>query len=241
MSESVAQRLWGHMDPIGQSLRLDPNNVQSLRVTIVGVVGNIRNPLRSDAQPAVYRPLAQSDVRGGTLMARATGDLPGFSTRLRDELRAFDPHEPEVGNLTEIVENYNLVTTQRFATWMFMAFGLTGLTMAGLGVYGLMGQWVSVRIPEIGIRMALGAKSSDIVKLILARCSGPAICGLGFGALCALLMEKAAATQFYKVAPFDLPTVLSATVLMAIVAFLAAAFPARRAAAINPGATLRNE
>jgi predicted permease len=241
VSESIAQRLWGHMDPIGQSVRLDPDNVQSPILTIVGVVGDIRNPLRSDTQQTVYRPLAQSDVRAGTLMVRGAGDLRGLSASIRDDLRAFDPHEPEVGNLTNIVENYNLVTTQRLATWMFMAFGLTGLMLAALGVYGLMGQWVSVRIPEIGIRMALGAESSDIVKLVLARCSGPAICGLGFGALFAFLLEKAAATQFYGVAPFDLPAVLFATALMAVIALLAAAFPARRASATNPGATLRNE
>jgi putative ABC transport system permease protein len=241
VSESVAQRLWGHMDPIGQSISLDPDNLQSPRVTIVGVVGDIRNPLRSDTQQTIYRPLAQSDVRGGTLMVRGVGDLPSLSSSMREELRAFDPHAPEVGSLTDIVANYNLVTTQRFATWMFIALGLTGLTMAAFGVYGLMGQWVSVRIPEIGVRMALGAESSDIVKLVLARCSGPALCGLGFGAVCAFLLEKSAATQFYGVAPFDLPVMLSATVLMALVAFFAAAFPARRAAAINPGATLRNE
>jgi hypothetical protein len=229
------------MDPIGQSIHLDPDNVQSPSVTIVGVVGNIRNPLRSDTQQTVYRPLAQSDVRGGTLMVRGARDLPGLSASIRDDLWAFDPHEPEVGNLTDIVDNYNLVTTQRVATWMFMAFGLTGLTLAALGVYGLMGHWVSVRIPEIGIRMVLGAESSDIVKLVLARSSGPAIWGLSFGAVCAFLLEKSASTQFYGVAPFDLPAMLSAAVLMAIVAFIAAAFPARRAAATNPGATLRNE
>ena len=242
LSELVAHRYWGDDDPIGRRVRLNSDRPASPWVTIVGVVGDVKNPVADHWQPTAYRPWSQVPSSGAILMIRAAvADPQSLAGPVRRELHAIDPAAPELrmANLAAEVLNYG--SPQRFTTILLAAFAVIGLMLASAGVYGVMRYWVASRTGEIGIRVALGAQSGEVMWLVLGRGARAAAAGVVAGLAGAIALRKVMATQLISVSPVD-PMVLGtvSTVIFAV-ALLAAWAPARRASRVDPAEALRTE
>jgi predicted permease len=243
LSETVAHRYWGTEECIGRRVRFNAGRPDSVWSTVVGVVGDVKNPLAEHWQPTAYRPLAQTSFRGATLLIRASvADPLSLAPAVRRELRAIDPTAPEfriAARLDDAVRDY--VSPQRFTTALLAVFAAVGLALAAAGVYGVMRYWVASRTPEIGIRIALGAQRTDVLRLVLRRASAAAACGVAGGLAGVVVLRRVMASQLVGVSAVD-PAVLSAVaVVIFAVALLAAWAPARRASRIDPAEALRAE
>jgi putative ABC transport system permease protein len=243
LSQVVANRYWGTDDPIGRRVRLNSERAESPWVTVVGVVGDVKNPVANQWQPTAYRPLAQTPYSGATLLIR-TGlkDPRSLAPAVRSQLHAVDPTAPEfriVANLDDAVRDY--VSPQRFTTRLMAVFAAIGLALAAAGVYGVMRFWVASRTGEIGIRVALGAQRADVLELVLGRAAWTGAAGVAAGLAGAVALRKAIASQLIGVSAVD-PVVLGgvAAAIFAV-AVLAAWAPARRATRIDPAEALRSE
>ncbi|HET8550111.1 MAG TPA: FtsX-like permease family protein, partial [Bryobacteraceae bacterium] len=232
---------WTRDDAVGAVIRLDSADPASPWATVVGVVGDVRNPTGLGAQPTAYRPLAQTAAAGGTLMIRTAGDPLAFADAVRRELRSLAPGTSEFAAASLEKAVFDYVSPQRFTTSVLGLFAALGLLLAAAGVYGIMRHWVSRRIPEIGIRIALGARPDAVLRLVMARSAVTIAWGLIAGAIGALCIRKLLAAQLYGVSPTD-PLVLSAVIiLMALVGLAATLAPALWAARVNPLDALKYE
>jgi len=242
LSEIVARRYWGQDECIGQRVRLNSDRPDSVLVTVVGVVGDVRNPV-AQWQPTAYRPFAQTPSTSAVLMVRASvADPLSLAPSVRRELHSIDATAPEfriVARLDAAVLDY--VSPERFTTTLLGIFAAIGLALAAAGVYGVMRYWVASRTGEIGIRVALGAERLNVLRLVLGRATIAAACGIAGGLAGAVALRKVMATQLVGVSAVD-PVVLSvAAVVIFGVAVLAAWAPAQRASRIDPAEALRTE
>lgn len=241
ISNVVARRYWGQDDPLGRVVRLNSERADSPWVTIVGVVGDVRNPVALDAQPTAYRSFAQSPSTGAILMIRTAGDPMSLSEVVRRELYAVDSTAPEMraADLGRSVRDY--VSPQRFATSLLGFFAGAGLLLAAVGIYGVMRYWVAARIPEIGMRMALGAQRMDVLSLVLGKAARAALIGLALGVGGALALQRIIAAELYGVSATDPIVFVVVSAFMGLVALAAALLPALWAAGVDPAVALRHE
>jgi putative ABC transport system permease protein len=239
VSQAVARRHFSEGGAVGGRIRLRPGDASSPWITVIGVTGDVRNPVGSGVQPTLYLPFAQRPAAACMLLVRARGDAPALAPQVLREWSAFDPTSPEprVADLEQAVAAY--ISPQRFMTSMLGGFAAAGLLLAAVGVYGVMRYWVLARVGEMGIRAALGAQRSDVFRVVLIRAALTAVAGVMAGVAGALVLQRLIASQLHGVSPAD-PVVLAAVSLStAAVALAAAAFPARFAAHIDPLAALR--
>lgn len=239
LSQTLAQRYWGSRECIGDQVQFG----EGAPVTVIGVVGDVKNPIAGHWQPTAYRPFAQSPSTGATLMIRAASGQPlALAQAVRRELRAIDSTAAEarlVASLDAAVRDY--VSPQRFTAGLLAFFAVAGLMLAAAGVYAVMRYWVASRTPEIGIRVALGAQRSDVVRLVLERAVTAAATGAAVGIGGALAMRKAMSAWVTGIDANDPVVVIGAAAFLLATATVAAWFPARRAASIQPAEALRAE
>jgi putative ABC transport system permease protein len=237
VSENAAQFLWPGRDPIGQHVRGAGADRSPLEV--VGVVANVRANVEQDSTMMVYEPYNRASPIGVSIVARTLGQPEAVIRSMRAALRAADPDMAlaPVKTMDQIVDQS--VAARRFETALAAAFALVALALASLGVYGVVSFAVAQRTPEIGIRMALGARRPQVLAMVLRRGMRPVLLGLAAGIGCALLAGKFIASQLYSVAPNDPITIAMVALLQ--VAAGACWVPARRAMRIDPMAALRFE
>ena len=242
VSETVAHRYWGEEECIGRKVRLNSEAADSVWTTIVGVVGDVKNPLADHWQPTAYRPFAQTPFSGATLMVRSAGVDPlSLAAPIRRELHAIDPTAPDIRIVAALDAAVHDFSPQRFTTALLALFAAIGLALAAAGVYAVMRYWVVSRTGEIGIRMALGAERSNVVRLVLGRSAIAVAFGIAIGAGGAIALRKVMAAQLIGIGPADPAVVGAAAAFIFAVALLAAWFPARSAARIDPAEALRAE
>jgi predicted permease len=241
ISETVARRYWGEDDPVGRVIMPSAERGGSEWVTIAGVVGDVRNPVGNDVQPTIYRPLAQTDASGGTLMVRVAGDPMSVAETVRREMRAVTPDAPEFRTADLAREVARYINPQRFSTSIFGIFAVLGLFLATVGVYGVMRTWVAMRVSEIGLRVALGAGRRDVLRLVLGQCARAAAWGVGAGLLGVAGLQRVMVSQLYGVSPADPQVLAAVTALVSAVAVGAALAPALWASRIGPADALRHE
>jgi len=241
VADVVAKRYWPQGDPLGRRIRLQPTAADSPWTTVVGVVGDTRNPVGRGFQPTVYRPWTQNPYPGAIVLIRAAGDPLALSPDVRRVLQGFDPGAPEfrITSLDLAVRDY--ITPQRFTASLFGFFATMGLFLAGLGVYGVMRHRVSTRIPEIGVRLALGASPGDVLRQVLSWAIRTAALGSAAGFAGALALRQVIASELYGVSPTDPAVFTGVALLIAAIALVAAWFPARWAAKVDPLVALRHE
>ena len=244
VDERLAARFWKGQDPVGRRM-WRPSSAQDLAngpgptarwYTVVGVVGNIRLTGLTEKEPvgAYYFPFAQNVERGMYISARTAGDPSSIAAGIRDTVRQIDPELPffSVKPMEQRVDES--LVSRRTPMLLASLFGGIALFLAAIGIYGVLAYQVAQRRKEIGIRLALGSDATRIFNLIVSEGLLLLAFGVGVGLAGAFAIRRAMQTQLYGVQPMD-PLVLTfVTVALAVVAFLACAVPARRAARIDP-------
>src|SRR5262249_36543560 len=237
VNEAFAARYLKGSDAVGRQLRI--GDAKAAHTEIIGVVANVVNEdLDGLEEPGVYFPFAQfPSLRN--LAIRAPGPHTQIAPAVRNELAAHDPRSPltEIKTMDEIV--YERPSPKEVMMWTVGAFAVMALLMAALGTYAVMAYAVARRTHEIGVRMALGALPSDILKLVLLRGLSLAFLGIGLGLAGAFAMTRALEGLLYKITATDPLTFISVSLALALVALLACYLPARRAMKVDPMVALR--
>jgi len=244
IDERLAQRFWKGQDPVGRRMWKPeaPDELskgpgpKSRFFTVVGVVGNIKTTGLTEKEPVgtYYFPFAQNVGRGMTLVTRTAGDPSSVVGSIRQVVTSIDPELPffAVKPMQQRVDES--LVSRRTPMMLASLFGGIALFLAAVGIYGVLAFQVAQRRKEIGIRMALGSDGRRIFGLIVTEGLWLLAIGIGVGLAGAFAIRRAMETQLFGVQPMD-PLVLSAvTGTLGLVAFLACAVPARRAARIDP-------
>jgi putative ABC transport system permease protein len=240
VSESTARLVWGSTNPIGAQVRI--GSMSGWR-TVVGIVGDVHHSdLTSAPEPAMYTPESQITSAYLTLVARArNGDAASLARDARAALGAIDGNVPVYGvaPLSTLVRRS--AAERVFVTRVLTAFAVAAVLLAAVGLYGVVSCGVAERTREVGVRVALGATRTDVIRLVLAR--GAWMVGAG---IAAGLAAAAAGARFLKALVFgvsmiDPLTMVSAAVLLMAVALAAHWIPIRRALLIDPARALRAE
>ncbi|MGE3526651.1 MAG: ABC transporter permease [Gemmatimonadales bacterium] len=246
VSRAFAERFWPGEDPIGKEVRSAQVGPPYYRV--VGVAGDIRGASLSEPPPlAIYYPIAPipgDDARWGPLYLSVRSnraDIPSLLPALRRAVGASDPTIPLANpeEMTDLVDG--ALAQLGFSMTLLGIAALVALALAGVGLYGLVSYVVSRRIPEIGIRLALGARPGQVEGLVLRGAGGTVAVGAGIGLLGALMLTRILRSQLFEVSPLDPAAFLVAVVVLGLVAGLAAWLPARRAARVDPNVALKAE
>ncbi len=244
INETMAQRFYGTVDAVGRTFVIDsPDKEQSITVEVIGVAKDGKyETLGEDPRPYIYLSFLQSYAPVGTLHVSTTpADAPGVIAAIRREVQALDPNLPilEVRPMVDQV-GFSLVPL-RLAATVVGILGLLGLLLAAVGIFGTVSYSVAQRTREIGIRMALGARSRDVLWQVVRQGMWLALIGIAGGLLLAFLMTRALTSLLYGVSATD-PTIFAGiALLLAAVAFVASYIPARRATRVDPMVALRYE
>ena len=244
VDERLARRFWKDQDPIGRRM-WKPDSAEELTkgpgpksryYTVVGVVGNIRVTGLTEKEPVgmYYFPFAQDSIRGMTIVTRTGGDPSAMAGSIRQQVRAIDPELPffSVKPMQQRLDES--LVSRKTPMLLAMLFGGIALFLAAIGIYGVLAYQVAQRRKEIGIRIALGSDGRRIFSLIVFEGLWLLAIGVGVGLAGAFAIRKAMETQLFGVQPMD-PLVLAAVAaILGLVAFVACAVPARRAARIDP-------
>jgi predicted permease len=248
ISQNLADQLWPGRDPLGRSVQFpsDEPPRPPVVMTVVGVVPILDWDIFEKGRPAgVYVPLGQQFLASVRLHVRvAAGDDPAsVMLAARNELRRLDPRLPlvEIKTLRALHRDGMSVRIVRLGAILFGTFGLLALFLCCLGVYGLKAYAVACRTREIGIRMAVGARSKDVLGMILAESAWLSALGLGLGFLLAVGIGRVASQFLYQVPGFDPLTFALVPALLLAVVLFACWLPAQRAAKVDPMEALRSE
>jgi putative ABC transport system permease protein len=238
----AAEHNWPGQSVLGKRFRYSHG---AAWLTVVGVVGDIKTD--SYARPGgkwlqIYTPLSQEEgLRGASLLIRTTGDPTTVFTAIRAQIAALDRHVT-IRRMATFNELYGrTVITPRFYLILMSLFAALALATASVGIFGVISYSVSRRTPEIGIRLALGAKPQNIRWLVLRGLLTPVLSGVGAGIVGAFWLTQLLRSQLYQVSPYDPVTLASVAGLMLLVAIGASYVPSRRASRIDPMTALRVE
>ena len=240
VNESMARQFWPGEDPIGKRFRM--GDTKGPWKTVVGVVGDVLHKgLDAPHTIQVYLPNTQFTDSMVILAVRTSNEPASIAAAVRTEIAALDPQVPvsEVATMDEVVSAS--VANQRFGALLFVLFGAIALVLTAVGIYGVISYGVAQRTHEIGIRLALGAGSREVLSLIVSEAMKPALLGAALGLCAAFGLTRLLTRLLYNVKPTD-PLVFAAVLLLLIaVAWLASYIPARRATRVDPIVALRYE
>src|SRR3954447_13370928 len=238
VSESVAKRFFGG-HALGQRMKQGGAGVEGPWLTIVGIVADVRNDgLRIASRGTMYVPLEQWDTSAAWLMVRSETPLEQLLPLLRRETAALDRNLP-LANVTTLDDALDeSVAQERLSMLMLGIFAALALTLAAVGIYGMIAYSVAQRAQEIGVRIALGARRADVLGLVVGQAMRLTLLGILLGAAAALGSGRLIASLLFEVDPGDPSVLAGAALLVTTVALLAACLPALRAAQTEPRAAL---
>jgi predicted permease len=241
IDQTAAERYWPHEDPVGKQVQFRFGRQQPLR-RIVGVVGRIRSDgLDIPYQPHLFLPSRQIGVNAITVFIRASASPEALEEPIRRAVQEVNPDLPVFGvrSVRSIISD--ALASRRFALQILVFFAATAMLLAAIGIYGVMAYFVSQRVREIGVRMALGAQQGDVVKMVVRQGMSLALMGVVLGLVASLFLMRLIAGLLFGVSSADPVTLVIFTALLAAVALLANYIPASRAARIDPMVALRHE
>ena len=245
VSENLARRYWPNQDPIGKRMHFGAADDNREFSTVVGVVADVKSTSMEDVpRPHVYEPLDQLEdgrLTALNFMIRAETDPATLSAAARAAVASLDPALPlsKMRTLQDVVDAS--LQPRRFDTGLVGLFAALALFLAVLGIYGVIAFAVAQRTQEIGIRMALGAKSGDVLMLFVREGVMLALTGILLGSAAALLLGRYIASLLYGVQPTDVATLATASAVLAATAIVATLVPARRAVRLDPMLALRHQ
>ena len=239
INETLARRYWPGENPVGKHIRLARGNKS---MEVVGVVGDIRRyDLEAKVEPELYWPYRQEPRWAIYFVLRTGASSSGIASALRNRVTAIDNtvFVSSVRPMTTLISS--AVRASRFNLFVLGVFASLALLLAAVGLYAVVSYAVVQRTREIGIRMALGARRNDILRLIIGQGLGLALLGLAVGLAASLLLTRYISSLLFEVSPTDSATVVTVSLLLLSVAVMASYIPAKRATGIDPMAALRYE
>ena len=245
INEPFANRHFQGRSPLGQRFKFGATGEKGYWYTIVGVVKPIREAgVLQEIKPAVYRLHEHCDQIGGLhtgIVVRTAVEPASIVPAVRQAIWSLDKNQPlaRIQTMEEIVDRQ--LSTPSQSTALLSAFALLALLLASLGIYGVLSYAVTQRTNEIGVRMALGATSGEILRSFGRRGVGLTLCGLALGLVLSTLASRLLTTLLYGFRPDYIPTVAAVSLILLTVAALACFVPARRASRIDPMIALRQE
>jgi putative ABC transport system permease protein len=240
INERVGRMMFAEQDPIGKRLLI--GDTKGKPYEIVGVVADIRNwGIEEPPAPEFYLSYQQAPPPFLGLAVRTKGDPTGWIEEVRRAVWAVDPDQPLYNVVTMEQALSDSISKQRFAMLMLGLFAAMAVILSMVGIYGIMSYSVTQRTHEIGVRVALGAKAHDVVRMIVRQGIVLIVIGITTGLAGSFALTRIMASLLYEVKPID-PFVFSTTALMlALVALFACYIPARRATKVDPLVALRYE
>jgi putative ABC transport system permease protein len=246
INESMARQYFADIDPIGQRIAIGTEpDAESVFFEIVGVVGDVKQSFEAGAKAEYYLPYAQYPhpviagmYRNVSLAVRSDGDPLALVTAARAALREIDPDQPLVKARTMEQAIGDSVAQPRLRTVLLTIFAAVAAVLAVFGVYGVMAYTVLQRTQEIGVRVALGASQSDVVRMMVRQGAWLALIGIAIGLAAAGFATRALEGMLFEMEWLDPLTFAGAAFLLAAAALLASYLPARRAASVPPSIAL---
>jgi predicted permease len=247
VNRKMADRRWPRQEPIGRRIKFGPSDGPGMWLTVVGVVGDVHEmALDSPVDPEVYLPVNQ----GGNapaflwpeyLVVRTAGEPLALSGAVRQAVWSVDPDQA-VANVRSMDEVFDKELLNRHTQLALVGwFAILAFVMAAIGVYGVLAYGVAQRLPEIGIRLALGASRASIVAETLRSAMILTILGIALGLASAVAATRLLQASLFGVAPLDRMTIAGAAALLALMVLLASSIPAARGASVDPNRVLRAE
>lgn len=242
IGKTIADRVFAGRDPVGRRLRY--SSIQVEPVLIVGVVGDVKiTGLDEAVKPVLYYSFRQNSSTFSNLVARTNNDPNALASSIRNEIRNLEPDVAilNVRTMEEMISQTPASFMRRFPALLISIFAGVALLLASIGIYGVVSYSVSQQTHYIGVRMALGARPSDILKMVLKQGLWLALLGVAIGALAAFGLMRLLRTLLYEVSSNDVGTFAFVTGALFVVALLACYLPARRATKVDPLVALRYE
>jgi putative ABC transport system permease protein len=247
VNRTLADRRWPNQNPIGRRIKFGASNVPGPWLTVVGVVGDVREvALETRAEPEVYLPSNQGQgvppfLWPQYLMVRTAGDPLAVASAVRAAVWSVD-RDQAVSNMRTMEDVFALELQDRNTQLMLVgAFALLAFVMAAIGLYGVLTYSVAQRLPEIGVRVALGAARTTVVAETLRGAMSLAAIGIAIGLGIALAASRGLQRWLFDVSPLDASAFIGTAALLAVMALLASAIPAARGASVDPVRVLRAE
>ena len=242
VNEAMARRYWPNGDPLGATIVVFDDLSFAAYRTVVGVVGDARIvSVDSGAPPTVFLPFAQNPGRNMSLMVRSTLPPVQLVGPVTARLRAFDP-AISISTVRPLDQLYGgALSRPRFNTMLVGGFAVLAIVIAAVGVFGIVGFLVARRTQELGIRIALGARPRNVVRLVLTEGLRPVALGAIVGVIGAIVVARAMRALLYGLGPLDPSSFVAAGAVLFLVSIIAAAVPTRRALGVDPLRSLRSE
>jgi predicted permease len=245
VNKAFADYFFKEQDPVGRHFCFGSDYEEKEAIEIVGVVGNAKyDEVREKPVRMAFQPMLQEQSRGNflaNLELRTAGDPLGVAPALRNAIARSDPKLPVVRVTSFSQQLEETLRQERLMAYLVAAFGVLALVLACVGLYGVMAQAVARRTNEIGVRMALGADSGAILRLVLGEVLLQVGVGMGIGLLGAAAAARVISSMLFGVGAIDPAAIVTALFVMFATAFLAGYIPARRATKVDPAITLRYE
>jgi predicted permease len=244
VNQTLARQYWPDRDPIGQRIRTSssPGSPPQPWLSIVGIARDVRHTgLSTVPEPELYEPYFQNADQGATLVVRTALDPASLIPTIRGEILKLDKDQPvyAIKSMEAVLSDSLLLN--RLPMILLSVFATVALVLAAVGIYGVIAYSVVQRTHEIGIRIALGAATRNVLALVLKESGILTFTGLALGMAAALALTRLMATLLFGVTPTDLATFVGVSVVLALVALMASYVPARRAAKVDPVVALRDE
>ena len=244
VDQAFAKEYFPKEAALGKRIKLGGADSKKPWLTIVGIVGDVSRPtlyMGYSQQPGIYQPLAQAPEASLSVYVRTRGDPRAIEAEVRRAVAALDSNLP-VPTVETVTESFSYFFSEpRFRAELFSVFSVLALLLAAVGIYGVLSQRVAQRTQEIGIRMALGARRDDILKMIVGEGLRLTLTGIVVGIACSLVLAHFLSSMLYGVTAVDPITFAEVSFLLILVGVFACYLPARRALRVDPLIALRCE
>ena len=240
VSRQAAKLLWGDTDPIGHRVTLPLEDKPPIDKQVVGIVGDVKQGELAEApMPTVYQFSNDLSPENLTFVLRTTVPPTSLAQAASGVVREIDPEQPveRVRPMQDVLDE--TLTSQRFSALLLALFAAVALTLASVGIYSVLSYIVRGRSREIGIRTALGARTGDVLRLVVIEGMTPAAIGIAAGVVIAVGSGRLIERLVFGISPSDPLTMAAVAALLALVALLASLVPALRAARLDPLTVLR--